>query len=90
LDKEGSPTGEYKFDASGAKTALKYLGDTMGLFKPAEKKPEDEYANLSDDDLARIVADLAAQTGLVEIGQRTPATAIAQQAVEVLAVRAPG
>lgn len=64
LDKEGNNTGTYKFDSAGANTALKMLGDTMGLFKPAEKKPEDEYANLSDEDLARIVHELAAQTGL--------------------------
>lgn len=66
LDKEGTPTGEYKFDASGANQALRMLGDTMGLFKPAEKKPEDDYANLSDDDLRRIAAELASQTGLLE------------------------
>lgn len=67
LDKEGSPTGEYNFDATGANQALKMLGDTMGLFKPAEKKPEDEYANLSDDDLRRIAHELAHQTGLLAL-----------------------
>lgn len=67
LDKKGNPTGEYQFDSSGANQALKMLGDTMGLFKPAEKKPEDDYANLSDEDLKRIAAELAAQTGLLEL-----------------------
>lgn len=84
---QGEPTGEYKFDSTGANNALKMLGDTMGLFKPAEKKPEDEYANLSDDDIARIVADLAAQTGLIEIGSGTQATAGTQQVIEVQAIR---
>lgn len=64
---KGEPTGEYQFDSTGANTALKMLGDTMGLFKPAEKKPEDEYANLSDDDLRRIAQELAQQTGLLAL-----------------------
>lgn len=67
LDRKGEPTGEYQFDSSGANQALKMLGDTMGLFKPAEKKPEDDYANLSDEDLKRIASELAAQTGLLEL-----------------------
>lgn len=66
-DNKGNPTGEFRFDSAGANTALKMLGDTLGLFKPAEKKPEDDYANLSDADLARIAQELAAQTGLLEV-----------------------
>lgn len=81
LDKKGQPTGEYQFDSSGANQALKMLGDTMGMFKPAEKKPEDDYANLSDDDITRIVAELAAQTGLIEIGSGTQAQAGSQQVI---------
>lgn len=90
LDKEGAPTGEYKFDASGANAALKMLGDTMGLFKPAEKKPEDDYANLSDDDITRIVAHLAAETGLIETGPGAKTKARAQQAIEVQAISKAG
>jgi phage terminase small subunit len=86
LDRKGEPTGEFQFDSTGANTALRMLGDTMGLFKPAEKKPEDEYANLSDDDIARIVAELAAQTGLIEIGSGTQAAAGSQQVIEVQAL----
>lgn len=67
LDREGSPTGEYKFDAPSANQALRMLGDTMGLFKPAEKQAGDEYANLSDDDLRRIAHELAQQTGLLAL-----------------------
>lgn len=73
LDKDGKPTGEFEFNATGANQALKMLGDTMGMFKPVEKKPEDDYANLSDEDLKRIAAELAVQTGLLEL---TPAQVI--------------
>ena len=85
LDKEGNPTGAYEFDASGANQALKMLGDTMGLFKPAEKK-EDEYANLTDADLARIAHELASQTGLLahSSGNQTPAGS--GQVIEVQAI----
>lgn len=85
-DKKGEPTGEYLFDATGANQALRMLGDTMGLFKPAEKKPEDDYANLSDDDLARIAAELAAQTGIAAYLAGTQAAAGSQQVIEVQAV----
>lgn len=83
---KGEPTGEFTFDAAGANTALRMLGDTMGLFKPADKKAGDEYAELSDDDIARIVADLAAQTGLIEIGAGTQAPTGSQQIIEVQAL----
>lgn len=66
LDRKGEPTGEYKFDAMGANSALRMLGDTLGLFKPVEKKEGDEYAQLSDEDITRITAELAAQVGLLE------------------------
>lgn len=61
---KGKPTGEYKFDSTGANNALRMLGDTMGLFKPQEEK-HDELANLSDEDITRIAAELAAETGFV-------------------------
>ena len=75
IDGEMRETGEYKFDSHGANTALRALGDTLGLFKPVEKKPGDEYEHLSDDDIARIATELAAQTGLLEAGAGTQATA---------------
>ena len=75
LTKEGEQTGEFKFDAAGANQALRMLGDTLGMFKPAERKPEDEYAQLSDDDIARIAGELAAQTGLLEAPEGTQAPA---------------
>jgi phage terminase small subunit len=85
LDKEGNPTGTYEFDASGANQALKMLGDTMGLFKPAEKK-EDDYAHLTDADLARIAHELATQTGLLASPSGNQTAAGSQQVIEVQAV----
>lgn len=85
LDREGNPTGAFEFDASGANQALKMLGDTMGLFKPAEKK-EDEYANLTDADLARIAHELASQTGLLANPSGNEAPAGSGQVIEVQAV----
>lgn len=32
LDRDGEPTGEYRFDAAGANRAVELLGKTMGLF----------------------------------------------------------
>jgi len=64
---KGEVTGEYQFDSTGANHALKLLGDTLGMFKPVEKKMDDDFANLSDDDLRRIAADLAKQTGLLDL-----------------------
>lgn len=86
IDGEMRETGEYKFDSHGANTALRALGDTLGLFKPVEKKPGDEYEHLSDDDIARIATELAAQTGLLEAGAGTQATAGREQVIEVQAV----
>lgn len=88
--KDGEPTGQFRFDANGANQALKMLGDTLGLFKPAEKKPEDDYAHLSDDDIARIAAQLAAETGLLEAGAGAQAAPGPQQVIEVQALPAPG
>lgn len=78
LDKQGNPIGEFQFDASGANAALRMLGDTMGLFKPADKKPGDEFSTLSDEDIARIASDLAEQTGLL-----TPAALTHNQAITI-------
>lgn len=86
LDRKGQPTGEYKFDSSGANAALRMLGDTLGMFKPTEAKPGDEYANLSDDDIARIAAELAAQTGLLEAPARVETPQRSQQVIELQAV----
>ncbi len=83
IDGELRETGEYKFDAHGANTALRALGDALGLFKPVDKKPEDEYEHLSDEDITRIAKELAAQTGLFEADAGTQATAGYKQTIEV-------
>lgn len=90
VGKEWVPTGEYKFDAAGANGALKMLGDTMGLFRQAEKKPEDDYATLSDDELARITAELASQLGLLETPAGAKAPPRHQEDIEVQAIPATG
>jgi cysteine synthase len=88
-DAKGELTGEYRFDASGANQALRMLGDTMGMFKPSEKK-DDEFATLSDSDLVRIAQELAAQTGLLEGPSGDQAQAGSGQVIEVQAVRQAG
>lgn len=85
-DKEGAEIGTFEFNSTGANQALRMLGDTLGMFKPIETKPGDEYANLSDDDIARISAELAAQTGLIEFAQGAKAAPGSQQVIEVQAV----
>ena len=69
LNKDGEPTGEYRFDSGGATRSLHLLGMELGMFKQQEAKPGDEYANLSDDDIARITIELAAQIGFTAIAQ---------------------
>jgi phage terminase small subunit len=68
-------TGEYKFDSHGANTALKMLGDTLGMFKGKPKEPGEDLAELSDDEVTRIASELAAQTGLAAhlTGGKAPA-----------------
>lgn len=80
-------SGEFTFDSTGATRALHLLGQEIGMFKPQEQKPGDEYANLSDDDLTRIAGELAAQVGLIEVGSGTQAQARQEQVIEVQAIR---
>jgi len=86
LDRKGEPTGQYKFDSSGANGALKMLGDTLGMFRQQEKDPGDEYANITDDDIARIASEIAAQVGILEAPTGTETPAGSQQAVPLQAV----
>lgn len=85
-DRDGNETGEYKFDSSGANRALQLLGAELGMFTPKTEKPGDEYANLSDEDLARLARELAAQTGIIENHAGTQAPAGSGQIIEVQAV----
>jgi phage terminase small subunit len=86
LDKEGNETGQYTFDSGGAIRSLTKLGEELGMFKPRDEKPVDEYANLTDDDLARIASELAAQTGLIADLARAKTQAGQEQVIEVQAI----
>ncbi|MFA5630334.1 MAG: hypothetical protein WC997_02380 [Porticoccaceae bacterium] len=86
LDRKGQETGQYTFNAAGANQALRALGDTLGMFKPADKQPGDEYESLSDDDLARLAHQLAEETGLLAHLAGDQETAGRGQAIEVQAV----
>lgn len=86
MDRKGEPTGEYTFDSSGANRALELLGKTMRMFEAKEATKNDEYANLSDDEIARIAAELATQTGLAGYIGGAETTAGSQQVIEVQAL----
>ncbi|CAB4122842.1 hypothetical protein UFOVP33_62 [uncultured Caudovirales phage] len=87
LDREGEPTGEYKFDSSGANKALELLGKTLKMWNEKDKEQDNEYANLSDDDIARIAAELATETGLIAHIAGAEAPQRPQQVVEVQALQ---
>lgn len=40
VDRNGNPTGEYRFDAAGANRALELLGKRLKMFDESEPKPE--------------------------------------------------
>ena len=86
LNRQGEPTGEYTFDSAGANRALELLGKTMRMFEAKEAVKNDDYANLSDDEIARIAAELAAQTGLAGYIGGTETKAGSQQVIEVQAI----
>lgn len=79
-------SGEYQFDSAGATRSLHLLGSELGMFKPREEKPGDEYANLSDDDIARIAGELATEVGLIEALTREETPSRSQQIIEIQAV----
>lgn len=86
LTREGEPTGEYKFDSSGANKALELLGKTLKMWNEKDKESDNDYANLSDDDLARIATELAHQTGLSVGVAGNQAQAGSQQVIEIQAL----
>lgn len=89
LDRQGNHTGEYQFDSAGANRALELLGKTMRMFDAKENTVKDEYAHLSDDEIARIAAELAAQTGLAGYIAGTETPAGSEQVIEVQALPSP-
>jgi phage terminase small subunit len=52
LDKDGNPTGEYRYEGAVANRALELLGKALGIFieRREEGKPGD-FAHLSDEEL---------------------------------------
>ena len=50
IDKEGNPTGEYKFDSSGANKSLELLGKHLKLFTDV-KEIKLDVSKLSDEEL---------------------------------------
>lgn len=80
-------TGEYQFNASGANSALKALGDIIGLFNKKEEKPDDEFEHLSDAELARLAQELAASAGILEVVASPEAASGQKQVIEVQALQ---
>ncbi len=55
LDKNGNPTGEYRFDSAGANKATEMLGKIIGSFeKDNEQKKVDVNINLSKEKIKQI------------------------------------
>lgn len=63
----GEPTGEYKFDSAGANRALELLGKELGMFVERKQIDMNPLGQMSDDDLMRMAAELAQQTGMAEV-----------------------
>lgn len=59
LDREGNPTGEYTFNASGAARALELLGKEQSMF--ADRLKITEEGQLSDDELDARITSIARQ-----------------------------
>jgi phage terminase small subunit len=65
LDGEGNPTGEYKFDSTGAINALKLIGQDLGMFV---KRIEHRHtlSNLTDEQLLERARNAAIQLTAIE------------------------
>jgi phage terminase small subunit len=61
------PTGEYKFDSAGANRSLELIGKELGMFVERKQIEMNPLGSLSDTELARIAAELAAQTGVIDV-----------------------
>jgi phage terminase small subunit len=60
LDREGNPTGEYTFNASGANTAIRNIAQIIGAMTEARHNPENRPEDMTKDELdARILEALA-------------------------------
>jgi phage terminase small subunit len=69
IDKEGNPTGEYKFDSSGANKSLELLGKHLKLFtEKVELTGKDggpmQIENLTNEELDAKIAELTGRLGI--------------------------
>jgi hypothetical protein len=66
LDKEGQPTGEYRYEAAAANRALELIGKEIGMFVDrAELRIEDRLASMTkeqrEEDARQLAARIRAQ-----------------------------
>jgi hypothetical protein len=77
LDSEGKETGEYRFNAAGAVSALKLLGTDLGMFVERSEVKTMDFGRMTRADLERMVSELEA-VGTVDV-----------EGAEVLEIAAP-
>ena len=65
--KNGVESGEYKFDSAGANRALELLGKELGMFVERKQIDMNPLGQMSEEDLMRMAAELAQQTGMAEV-----------------------
>lgn len=66
-DRQGNTTGEYRFDSAGANRSLELLGKELGMFVERKQIDMNPLGQMSDEDLMRMAAELAEQTGMSEV-----------------------
>jgi phage terminase small subunit len=59
----GRPSGEWRFDARGANTALQLLGKDLGMFVDKIQVVDDELANKTPEEIMEILKSLAVELG---------------------------
>lgn len=84
LDRHGAPTGEFKFDSSGAGKALDMMAKTAGLYR--EKRQASDTENQTDEQLLESVRVLSKQLGDVSEIARESEGAVEEEAKPVPAV----
>lgn len=77
LDRHGNPTGEFKFDSSGAGKALDMMAKTAGLYR--EKRQASDTENQSDEQLLESVRDLSSKLGDISELARKPEGAVEEE-----------
>lgn len=56
LNREGEPTGEYKFDSSGANKSLELIGKHLGMFSENHKHQHFDMSKCTDEQLRAIAS----------------------------------